>query len=117
LLKANWPTVEERSIFVRPTDESCENRFAYDREGTIQPKDPGDAAAKTTIQALNLCHEDLKRYRNEAWQETTDEFSSLAALRHRLSGLDEPSNGRLEPLCFVKKHALQRKLEKLRQFR
>jgi dsDNA-specific endonuclease/ATPase MutS2 len=62
---------------------------------------------------VKLRHQDLKNARNEAWQEAINLAPRLSVLRRRLRQLDERINGRLEPLCFVKRQALQRRIQRL----
>ena len=51
--------------FVSPHTLGCENRFEYDKNGGVKETN-GDKAAKSTIEILNLNHEDLQVLRRRA---------------------------------------------------
>lgn len=71
--KSDW--YDEQS-FVIPSDEGCEERFAYDASGRIGAKNGSDGGAWNMIGALELDHPALRNERKKVIQELERTFFS-----------------------------------------
>lgn len=98
--------------FVSPHHQSCERRFQYDALGQIFPRE-NDAAAKGTIELLNLDHDALKELRRRAIEvhglshgrrttRTARALISASAARRLAEEIKKAApNGRLEAFCIA----------------
>ncbi|MCI0376292.1 MAG: TIGR02646 family protein [Gemmataceae bacterium] len=119
--KANWPSPDERHLFVSPRSQGCEDRFAFNLRGEMAAANDCDGAAKVTIQKLGLNHQGLQARRQAAINATL-EFRGkktasldLKLAKRRLGGLVQAEAGsqELEPFCFVLKQALGKHIKRL----
>lgn len=119
--KRDWPPPQEKYLFVSPLDDGCEERFQFNLRGEIQPADPNDAAAVTTIRKLRLDHPELTKLRKEAIGATLERSSlpSVADARRRLAQLERslPSGIQLDPYCFALKQALRKHITRIESIR
>ncbi|MEH2219387.1 MAG: hypothetical protein V7K72_20140 [Nostoc sp.] len=121
--KGKWPDYAkgEQTLFVSPLDQSCETRFLFNLIGEIKHNE-GDKPAETTINKLGLDDEQLRKLRQGAIQGTLGLKNTLPLkdARSRLTKLQSPQTGRLEPFCFVLIQALQihiKRLEKIAKYK
>lgn len=59
-LKGSW---FDSKLLISPLDTSCESRFRYLHDGTIEPSTQNDTAARTTIEKLGLNTQKLRASR------------------------------------------------------
>jgi len=94
-----------------PTDPSCEQRFAFDLSGGINPTTPGDQAAADTITVLNLGHETLTGWRAQAVTVFIEGIESRADAERIVARTTTPDNNRLPEYCFAIRQIVQRLLD------
>jgi uncharacterized protein (TIGR02646 family) len=124
LLKANWPSLAERHLFVSPRSASCERRFIFSFQGGISVA-RNDEAAGETVKRLGLDNIRLKNLGKEAiaatleWRGRNPPLLDLPSARKRLTSLEaaESAGGRLEPFCFALKQALRKHILLLESIR
>lgn len=78
--KDNWPDLEQRELFVAPTDEDCETCFIFLANGAIRPAPDSSKraeAARETIQRLNLNTPRLRANRRLVLEELDEELDRL----------------------------------------
>lgn len=56
----------DRTLFVSPLSQNCEERFAYLKDGSVKPSNDGDRSVAQTIQRLNLNCQRLQELRRSA---------------------------------------------------
>ncbi len=112
--KDDWPSPEERHMFVSPLDRTCETRFIFNLRGEIRSK-PNDDAAKETVKKLKLKHPELEALRKGAIRGTLGQTNNLRlkAARKRLRELETPRDDYLAPFCFVLIQALRKHIHRL----
>lgn len=66
---------------ISPLDPSCEARFAFKRDGSVEAANPSDEAANKTLSNLNLDCRALRRARKEA----IDSLPIFSSTQERLS--------------------------------
>ncbi len=76
--KGSW---FDESLIVSPIDPTCENRFKYTFDGSIDPTDSNDKGAVETINRLKLCIEKLNKLRSKAIEPFIDETLSEEELK------------------------------------
>ena len=96
----------DESNFVSRFTESCEGRLRYRLSGRVVPASEADAAAKSTIEILNLNHQILINARRDAFRAhgVISAHGSLSATQARclsVSVLCRESSGRLPPYCVA----------------
>jgi len=69
-LKGDW---FDAALLVSPLDPDCENKFLFLADGRIKPLEPGDPAAKTTIEKLGLGIPKLNDLRQKAIEPFIDD--------------------------------------------
>ena len=98
-LKDDW---FDANLLVSPLDPDCENRFSFLADGTIQPRETGDNAAKTTIENLGLDIPKLEALRREAIAPFIDDSLSEQELRTFVAAYLQPDpDGVLEPFYMT----------------
>src|SRR5207247_1591752 len=86
-----------------PTQEDCESRFRFLRDGDIEGL---DASAKATVQVLRLWHTTLVGWRRAAMDVflAPELIASRADIESLIALLDQPQDGRLTEYCFCIKN-------------
>lgn len=120
--KGNWPGPDEWDHFVSPLDPTCQNQFAFSRDGRVEGERP---AATETINRLSLNHDILKDRRQRFIQRAlkpvltkTSPKAKKAALEKLVSGyerenMQDAQGRRLNEFVFVLADALRRALSQL----
>jgi uncharacterized protein (TIGR02646 family) len=109
-VKANWPSAEERPLFVSPLTEDCESRFKFSARGKISPTQPSDEAASETIRRLKLDNKGLEMNRKAAVAFVSQ--LSRKETRIRLAELASET-GRRSAYCFALRQVLEKHLVRL----
>ena len=110
----------DESNFVSPLRETCETRFVYRLGGEIRAAAEGDAAAKATINLLNLNHRDLVAQRAEALRrlgfgpQAVKPLSAHEANRLSAAICERDSDGNFVPFCVAIKQAAEKEARRLR---
>jgi uncharacterized protein (TIGR02646 family) len=112
--KGDWYSEE----FVHPLRPDCEQRFVFNLNGEIAPRDNNEDALET-IERLGLDHEYLNGDRKVAIDELlfADEVSEAQARRLQEEVMQRNSQGQFKAFCFVLEQACReyiRRLEKKR---
>ena len=63
-LRGSW---WEPELFILPLDKTCEDRFRFLPDGSVEPTDTNDLAAQNTIERLGLDSPELKQLRVAAF--------------------------------------------------
>jgi len=92
---------ENDAVPVLPTDRTCEQRFAFDLSGGINPTTPGDPAVVDTIAVLNLGHETLTGWRAQAITVFVEGIENRADAEQIVARTTTPENGWLPEYCFA----------------
>lgn len=113
-VKANWPSAEERPLFVSPLSEDCESRFKFSAQGKISPSQPSDEAASETIRRLKLDAKVLEKNRKAATA-----FVGRLSRKEARIWLAELARetGRRSAYCFALKQVLEKHLDRLEVIR
>jgi uncharacterized protein (TIGR02646 family) len=121
--KGNWPPPGKRLLFVSPLRPDCSARFLFNHHGEIQPANPNDQAARTTIEKLGLQHSTLTDLRRQAIRGSLNPASRpiklsearklLAQMKLATESLDKGLAVKLMPFCFAIEPALLREIKKL----
>jgi len=119
-LKDNWPSPGESDLFVSPLSTGCSDRFSFNFKGEVQPKNPEDEAAATTIARLGLDHDILVSYRRSAIRGTINvrgKMLDVKSARRRLDGLTEKetTSRDLEQFSFAIIDALKKHIARLQK--
>lgn len=107
----------DEQLFVTPLRVDCEQRFAFDLQGNINPANQNDEAAEVTIERLNLRHKFLVDDRKTAIDEFlfSAELSKAQVERLRDRIMERNGAGHFRAFCFVLKQACEIYLKKLEQ--
>jgi uncharacterized protein (TIGR02646 family) len=119
--KGDWPDPSQEHLFVSPLRANCGERFCFNLQGEIQPRNAHDMAARETISHLGLDHPQLNQFRKAAIDGTLGLHGrgrrslDLSSARRRLRALatSEHDNGPLEPFCFVLRQALEKHIRRV----
>jgi len=114
--KADWPAKDQRHLFVKPTDANCESRFAFMKDGKIEPAQQDDEAALETIARINLNHPTLKKHRADEFK-SLFKLDKLEALLNRKRQLTEQRNGKLEEYITGKLTITSERIDALKRRR
>lgn len=121
--KGDWPSAEERHLFVSPLDPSGGERFEFDKRGRIKAATTADEAAEATIQRLGLDDGELTKRRRRAirgmlnprpdqWLTRRQMESLLMRLKSDEQTLNTGGNMHLEAFCFAKRAVLSREIDR-----
>ncbi len=110
--RENW---YDLTLFVHPLLPNCEQRFVFNTNGEIAPRNADDEGAKETIRVLRLNHEYLNEDRKEAIHEFlyADEISEAQAKRLREKVMHRDYTGRFKHFCFVLAQACDEYIRRL----
>jgi len=124
VVKANWPSPQEKHLFVSPLSSGCESRFTFDDLGKVGHY-PDDDAVKETIEKLGLASNELAALRQQAirgalWPRqkpigvpaAQQQLESIQSLE---KAIERGGTNRLPAYCFAIKQALERRIELLRR--
>lgn len=127
IAKKSWPPPRQggvdRSFFVSPLDPTCERRFVFLDDGSIEVK-PEDGAAVTTVSKLNLNADELKDLREQAIRGALEPNGfpesrrkrlkrQLEDLRAKEAQIDVGGTPALRAFSFALKQAIERRIELL----
>lgn len=101
---------ENDPVPVWPTDATCEKRFIFNGHGHIDAAVATDHDATTTISVLNLKHETLRGWREQAISTFIDSIQSRADAIQLVQKMITPENGRLPEYCFAIRQVVQQML-------
>ena len=101
---------ENDPVPISPTDRSCEQRFAFDLIGRINPTTADDQAAVDTITVLNLAHATLTGWRAEAIAVFFEGIENRADVERIVTRTTTPENGWLPEYIFAIRQVVQRLL-------
>lgn len=93
--------------FISPLAETCESKFRYCKDGSIQNAVDGDIPAQTTIKKLNLNCDPLKELRAKAIKATgfhkrsKKPILSIKAVERIIGQLKQKQGGRYAEFCTV----------------
>lgn len=90
-----------------PVDATCEQRFSFDSQGHIAPKNAADAPAVETIRVLNLNHEILQGWRQQAILVFAEGIESQADVERVIERTTNPTEGKLPEYCFAIRQVIQ----------
>lgn len=99
---------ENDPIPILPTDPSCEKRFSFNLRGAISETKSSDQPAADTIKALNLKHEVLRRWREEAIGSFVDGIETPADVEILIERLTNPVDHQLPEYCFAIRQVVRR---------
>lgn len=98
-----------QALPVWPTHPDCELRFVFDGQGRIEAAATDDDAINT-IAVLNLNHETLRGWREQAITAFIEGIQSRADAGKLLEKMKTPVNGRLPEYCFAIGQVVERML-------
>lgn len=101
---------ENDPVSILPTDATCEQRFAFDSNGGIEPATAGDQSALDIIAVLNLEHETLTGWRAQAIAVFLEGIESRADAERIVAGTTTPHNKWLPEYCFAIRQVVMRLL-------
>ncbi len=115
--KASW---WDEQRFISPLSHDCERRFRFVWSGHVHPNPDDHEGAITTIKALRLDADELRRLRMARidgffgfGSKTRTKPLSIADAKIALANIERRDrNGRLQEFCFVLKQLLPKYIEK-----
>jgi len=102
---------ENDPVPVVPTNSTCEQRFAFDAGGGVSATDPADQSAVDTITVLNLNHETLRGWREQAIGAFVEGIANRADAEEIVAKTTIPTNGWLPEYCFAIRQVVQSLLD------
>ncbi len=101
---------ENDPVPVWPTNPTCDQRFVFNGHGHIDAAVSTDYDATNTISVLNLRHETLRGWREQAISIFIDGIQSRADAIQLVQKMITPENGRLPEYCFAIRQVVQQML-------
>ena len=102
---------ENDPVPVVPTNTTCEQRFTFDAAGGVSVTDRADQQTADTIAVLNLNHETLKGWREQAIGAFVDGIENRADAEQIVAKTTTPTNGWLPEYCFAIRQVVQSMLD------
>nr|WP_319396397.1 hypothetical protein [uncultured Desulfobacter sp.] len=105
--KDNWWCSQN---FISPLAQTCESKFRYCKDGSIQNAVDGDIPARKTIKKLKLNCDPLKELRSKAikaagfHKRSKNPVRSIKAVERRIDQLKQKQGGRYAEFCTVLEH-------------